>query len=133
MTIPVQAPPAYEPPPPDECVEVIGPIVLALNHELRARYVMWQERYMVEFAVVQIALTLGKWQEVARIDTCHDEVHKHQLKRGSSDTVGVRTPLAPIPPIGGWEVVDEWYDRSLTLMKNEWEENLRRWGGDSEY
>ena len=123
--------PPYELPPPEECDESVGPVVLARNHELRARYLLWKETYLVEFAIVQIVRVGGEWREVARIDTEHGTVHKHQLKRSApEDTVGIREQLASIPAVGGWEVVDRWYDEALKLMQTDWRDNYRRWGGD---
>jgi len=85
---------------------------------------------MVEFAVTQITRSRGKWIEVARIDTCHGHVHRHQLQRGSSDTVGDVRSLEVIPADRGWEVIDRWYEQALAMMQNEWKDNLRRWKGD---
>jgi len=125
--------PAYELPPPEECEDVTWPHVLSPRDELRARMNLWQGTRMVEFAITQIRRDAdGTWQEVARVDTCHGVVHKHQLWRGSSDTVGQRTELERIPPERGWETVDKWYDLALTLMQDGWQENLRLWGGDNE-
>ncbi|WP_157631233.1 DUF7718 family protein [Catelliglobosispora koreensis] len=133
MTIHPPTDPQYELPPPEECEDETWPVVLAPRHELRARRNVWRDCYIVEFAIMQIVLIDGHWREIARIDTCHSSVHRHYLRKDHpEDSVGIRVEIAPIPMSNGWEVVDSWYDRSLKLMEDEWQENLRRWGGDFE-
>lgn len=36
-------------------------------------------------------------------------------------------PLIAIPQRNPYEVVDEWYDRSLHMMVYGWEDSFRRW------
>lgn len=129
MTIPPpHDPPGYELPDPDECEEIVGPEVLAYGHELRTRFVMWKERLIVEFAIIQIVRHNGHWVEVSRIDTCHNAIHQHYLgKKRPADTVGQREILEEIPTENPWAVVDRWYDLALTRMQNDWRDSLRRW------
>ena len=123
--------PTFEMPPAEECEEVEASIVLAVFQELRVRYVMWQDSNMVEFAVMQITSEHGQWREVARIDTKHAHVHRHQLHRANpGDTVGDIESLEGIPADRGWDVIDRWYEEALKLMQNEWQDNLRRRRGD---
>lgn len=116
--------------PPEECEETPISLVLAAGNELTGGFILWQDRYMIEFAVVQLTKDLGRWVEVSRIDTDHNKIHKHQLRRGSQDRHGIVTDLVEIPPNEGWKVVDEGYTKALMIMENEWQENLRRWHGD---
>jgi hypothetical protein len=121
-------PPSYDLPDSDECDEVPGKIVLALGHELNTRFCIWKDRLIVEFAVVQVVRHNGRWVEVARIDTCHASVHKHQLSKSKpDDQVGHKEELKKIPGQSPWTVVNDWYDTALILMQTEWTENLRRW------
>lgn len=129
MTIPPDPEPEYHLPPPEECEEYEGGEILSINHELRTCMSLWLGRYMVKFSVMQYYRPGGSWEQVARIDTCHKMVHRHQLQRGSSDNHGVVVQdYAAIPANGGWEVVDNWYGESLTLMHRLWQDNLRQGG-----
>jgi hypothetical protein len=128
LTIAPPADPPFELPPPEECEETAGGIVLAVGHELRIRFVLWNDRHMVEFAIMQIVRRGGKWHQVTRIDTCHSAVHRHWLKESDPDnTVGRIEDLEVIPASEGWLVVDRWYDIALKKMQTEWEETCRRW------
>lgn len=130
LTIYPQREPEYEPPPLDQCKRYDDHVVLRLHHELKWNFFIYK-RAMVKFAVMQVCWREGQWREVARIDTCHALIHKHQLHSHSpGDTQGTITPLAEIPSKGGWEVIDKWWTPSLTLMQDNWEEQLRLWGGD---
>jgi hypothetical protein len=131
MTIVPAPDPSFELPPPEECEEFEAFIVLEVLQELRMRFLLWQDRYMVEFAVMQITRSHGQWRQVARIDTKHAHVHRHQLhKANPDDTVGDVQSLEEIPADRGWDVIDRWYEEALKLMQNEWQDNLRRWKGD---
>lgn len=132
MTIPPPREPVYERPPMDECEEEVWPFPLSDGEELRCRRRTWlqQPAFLCDFAIIYITRDGSEWPEVARIDCCHSEVHHHQLRRGSSDTVGERTSIAQIPAQRGWETVDSWYPRALTLMRDGWNERRRRWSGD---
>lgn len=129
MTIvPEPESPTYELPDPEECEEYPDKVVLSAGHELYVRFLLWKDRLIVEFAIGQIVRHNGRWVEVARIDTCHASVHKHQLRKDRpDDTVGQREELEAVPIVNGWTTVDRWYDRALILMKDSWNENLRRW------
>lgn len=123
-------PPAREQAPPDECEEVPVFIVLAPGHELTGAFVLWADRYMIEFALVQVTRDRGEWVEVARIDTDHNKIHKHQLTRGSPDRRGIVTDIKEIPDDRPWNVIEEGYTEALSIMENDWHENLRRWRSD---
>ena len=128
MTIPPNDAPGYELPDPSECEDFDDRIVLEAGHELQVRFRLWKGRLVVEFAIMQYVRHNGQWIEAARIDTCHGSVHVHQMHKSRlTDRQGQRRELQAIPPHNGWTVVDQWYDRALTLMKNEWTDNLRRW------
>jgi len=130
MTIYPQRTPEYVPPPVERVEEYVSREVLEFGQELRVRYHIFDDRVMTFFAVMQITHRDDGWTEVARIDTCHATVHKHQLHKGSSDTVGTRTELSPIPVTDPYITIETWYSESLKHMHNEWQENLRLWGGD---
>lgn len=128
MTAHPPDPPSYELPDPDECVEYEDKIALFYGHELSVRYRLWKDRLIVEFAVMQVVRHNGHWVEVARIDTCHGSIHKHQLSKARpGDRVGKRDELQSVPVQNGWTVVDSWYEQALDHMQRYWTENLRRW------
>lgn len=128
MTIYPPAPEPYVPPPPDECLEFVAPIVLARGHELRVRYLLWKDSFVAEFATMQVTWHSGRWRQVGRIDTDHSKVHRHQLhEHNPDDTQGDIEDLAELSAEGGVELVDRWYVDALDLMENSWEEYLRRW------
>jgi hypothetical protein len=118
--------------PPEECEETQCSVGLGPDDKIIGRFVLWQDRYMVEFALMQFTRVGGRWVEVFRIDTEHDKIHKHQLRRGSPDTQGTVTDLVEIPPDEGWRVVDKGYTNALSIIQNEWRENFRRWRGDTQ-
>lgn len=119
----------YSLPDPEEREDIDVRVVLAPGgHELYVHYGLWRERMIVEFAIMQIVRHNGQWAEVARIDTCHGNVHHHQLgKSRPNDSVGLRTLLEDLPHNNPWTVVDRWYERALEKMEAEWTEALRRW------
>lgn len=110
ITAPLPTQPAgYDLPDPNESDTVEDRIVLESGHELYVRFVMWRDRLIVEFAVGQIVRHNGRWVEVARIDTCHGSIHRHQLKKSEpSNTVGDREILEEVPIENPWAVVDRW-------------------------
>lgn len=130
MSVPAPRDPVgYELPDPEEREEVEDRIVLAPGgHELYVRFALWRERLIVEFAIGQIVRHNGHWVEVARIDTCHGNVHHHQLRKSRpGDTAGQREILEELPSENPWTIVDRWYEPALDKMQNEWKETLRRW------
>ena len=130
MTIHPPPDPVYLLPDPNECVDETWPEGLDPYNELRARYVLWESRLIVDFAITQVTLADDGWRKVARIDCAHGVIHRHQFKAGSDVTVA-RIEYAPIPTDeAGWVFVNDWYDQALKLMLDEWQESLRRWNGD---
>lgn len=131
MSIPLSPEPTYLLPDPDECEDQTWPEALDPYNELRARFMLWRGHLIVDFAITQITLAEDGWQEVARIDCAHGVVHQHQFRRGKTGDIE-RVEFAKIPADeSGWAFVDAWYDPALKKMKDEWQENLRRWNGDS--
>jgi hypothetical protein len=128
-TAPPGDPLGYELPDPDECEEHPGGrIVLASGHELFARFTLWKDRLIVEFCVGQVIRQEDTWVAVARIDTCHGSVHKHQLfRKRPNDHLGQQHELARIPESNAWSFIDNWYLQALDHMQRHWTENLRRW------
>lgn len=121
----------YYPPPLDACDEMTVPVRLPQpGNELRLRYAVYRD-LIVDFAVVQIVRVEGDWVNVAKIDCDRGVIHRHQYERETGRDILDHEPLYEIPPDRGWEVVDRWYDQAVQLMEDEWEDNLRRWNGDT--
>lgn len=130
MTIPPPPDPKYLLPDPEECEDKTWPVGLDPYNELRARFVLWQERLIVDFAINQVTLIEDGWSDVARIDCFHGVIHRHQFQRGSTATIA-RVEFVKIPTDeSGWAFVDSWYDQALKMMEDEWEQTLRRWNRD---
>jgi hypothetical protein len=120
----------YEPPPYEDCEEFQTTIDLAPGHRLGTRQVYRAgTAELVYFAIWQSVLVDGRWQSVARIDCSHSTVHRHQFTRDGGNH---RTDLERIPVDHGVDVVDRWYGPAEAMLQNEWEDNYRRWHGDSE-
>lgn len=130
MTIRPPAEPVFGLPPPEELEEVESRNEID-GDEIQVRYVKWMpSEIIVEFAIMHFTWCDGKWQQVARVDSCHPGiVHIHQLKRGSSDEQGAVRILGHVSA-EGYEEVDSWYDKALTLMQDNLHEHVRRFGGD---
>lgn len=123
--------PGYLLPNPDDCEDHTWPVGLAPYNELRARYMLWRERLIVDFAITQITLAEDGWRDVARVDCAHGVIHRHQFQHDSAQTVA-RIEYAKIPvDDSGWAFVDSWYYQALKMMQDDWQEALRRWNGDS--
>lgn len=65
----------------------------------------------------------GNWLEVAKIDCCHSQVHKHQRHRQGR----AREIRTTIRWITCQEDVEETYDESFNDIIDNYEEHLRRW------
>lgn len=77
---------------------------------------------LLGFALIHMTKTENGFEEVARIDTRHEEVHLHQLKKGGSELA--RTVVRTIQ---SHEDVERGYDEALELITENWEEHKRRW------
>lgn len=100
------------------------------GHQLRIR--MMRYRHMVvDFAVNQIYFLEGVPFEVARIDCSGGTIHRHQFIKSTGEDLLDHELLIVIPQRKPFEVVDEWYDRSLHMMQYGWNDNFRRWDDDA--
>lgn len=64
----------------------------------------------------------GRWVDVIKVDTKHDEVHAHRY-----DTEGREFDRRVIRPIEGFADVDTGYTDAYCLVTERIGENLRRW------
>jgi len=120
----------YHAPPPEECEEFTQRTFLAPDHLLTIRRMFRiGQSTVVEFGANQVVRVDGKWVDVARIDSDHGMVHRHQFYADGRNVVAL---LETIPLRGGEELVDRWCAVAEDVMQNEWEDNFRRWNGDDQ-
>lgn len=119
----------YEPPLPGDYEVIDTPIELDEGHRL---YVTPRYRrgtaVVVMFGIQQSILEDlgGVWRPVARIDTWHSEVHRHQFtQKGGNEVI----TLEPIPAERGEQVISRWFPQAERIMQEEWLDNVRRWRG----
>lgn len=77
---------------------------------------------MVEFAIIAQVDVADRWIDVARVDTCHEEVHLH-LKSRTGAEIGrnvLRTIYSPNDVERGW-------DEGEAMLLARWDEHVRRW------
>lgn len=77
---------------------------------------------LAEFSLTSQVEDGGRWCDVARVDTCHEEVHFH-LFSGNGDEI-LRESLLPIRSIND---VDRGYPMGEKVLLAGWEEHVKRW------
>ena len=65
----------------------------------------------------------GEWDDIIRIDCCHNEVHMHRLYADPDAVYKV------IRPICTSEDLMKGYDMAVDMMNDEWGEHMRKWQG----
>lgn len=113
--------PAWSPPPADECHEERTDLPLDATNMLKLRE-WWAGKLLVDFAMTHLTLIRGEWVQVARIDCCHSEAHRHLYNTHDSDHTRLVLRIIRTP-----EDVSAAYDQAYTLMVDGYEEHLRRW------
>lgn len=85
----------------------------------------------VDFAITQETPAKRRWSNVARIDCCGGTIHEHLFDK-AGNKLKDHLLICEIP-LGeaGWEVVNAKYPEAYEMMEKNWEDNLRRWNGDS--
>jgi len=78
---------------------------------------------MVEFAITAQVDVAGHWVDVARVDTCHENVHLHLMSR-----TGVEISRQVTRPIYGPNDVELGWDAGEAMLLAKWDEHVRRWG-----
>ncbi|GAA1744898.1 hypothetical protein GCM10009681_14790 [Luedemannella helvata] len=120
----------YKPPPEEEChceTFVFHPTGRENDPiKLHVRFMQYQGK-IVDFSINQVFVLDGISHDIARIDTAHGTIHRHQFFPRRQQ---VRTVITEIPVDDGWNVVDKGYDNALDVMQDEWDDNLRRWNSD---
>jgi hypothetical protein len=126
MSLPGQREQAYRPPPVPPADQVVYPIELGPDDELRVRLVTYRSR-IVDFAIMQFTRSHGVWVEVARVDCCGGSIHRHQFDQTGVDLFDHKV-ITPILRDGSeWDKVQAGYDIVLDDMMDRWQDNLRRW------
>jgi hypothetical protein len=114
----------------EACYEDTHPIYptgqLNESNLITVRFVMYRGM-VVDFSVNQSCVDGdGVRHDVARVDTKHGTVHRHQFYRSRPE----ERKIIIVIPVQGWDIVNKAYDEHLDLMQYEWETSLRRWSGD---
>jgi hypothetical protein len=79
---------------------------------------------LAEFALIAQVRHQGLWHDVARVDTCHEEVHLHLFGQDGQEIKEARTILLPVRDMSD---VGRGYDAAEKLLIVEWEQHVRRW------
>ena len=80
---------------------------------------------LVEFSLIQLTFWLGKWHEVAEIDSCHDvDAHLHQNARSTGERVGEPVLITAIHTLDG---VQHAYNAALDHIESQWSTLKKRW------
>jgi hypothetical protein len=79
---------------------------------------------LAEFALVAQVEYQGRWHDVARVDTCHEEVHLHLFGKDGRE---IRDARAVLLPVRNMSDVGHGYDTAEKLLIVEWEAHVQRW------
>lgn len=77
---------------------------------------------LVEFSMTAQVAVNGQWFDLARVDTCHREVHLHLISHNGEE-IG-REVIFPIK--SPWDVDRGWVEGDMMLIAR-WDEHMRRW------
>src|SRR5262249_39912626 len=77
---------------------------------------------LAEFSISAQITYRGRWSEVARVDTAHEEVHLHVRSRR-----GLYIYREVLFPITGPQDVDKGYEEGERRLLAEWERHERMW------
>jgi hypothetical protein len=77
---------------------------------------------LIEFAMTAQVNVGGRWWDVARVDTCHEEVHAHVLSQ-----TGQTLSRSVLFPIRDPKDVDRGWQAGERKLVVDWEEHVRRW------
>lgn len=116
------------PPPSGECQEECTPIELSPADRITVRLWFWRGR-TVDFAIMLEAFDddVELWRDVARVDCCHGEVHRHEFARSGAER---RVVIAPIPADdeeGAWDLLGREYDRAHKDLISGWDSYVQKW------
>lgn len=77
---------------------------------------------LIEFAMTAEIESGAVWYQVARVDTCHGEVHRHLFSHD-----GHELDRKVLFPIYDPKDVDHGWEEGVKLLVAGWEEHVRRW------
>lgn len=115
---------SYEPPLLEECRVRDQPIDLGADVRLHD-HTREHQGLIVYFSLQLSVIRAADWFVVARIDTCHGEVHKHQFYRDGRDET--RTLVRTVPVDNGAATVDSHYLQGYDMLVEEHADIIRRW------
>ena len=119
---PVEAP--WVCPPEDEC-DIDDPLDFLLDQTTRMIQRIWrQDKRIVDFAVVLMARADdNSWQEVAKVDCCHNQVHLHK-RRMNKSVDDIRDVLREVTR---QEDVEETIDQAFDIVHDQYDQHVREW------
>jgi len=118
----------YSPPPAEVCQFYTVPLRLPQpGNELRITQKTYRD-HLVDFTVTQSIRSEGQWITVAQVLQEDGAFWLRQYARASGSDVQEDLELQVIPADGAWEVIGRTFDRAIEIMRDDWDENLRRWG-----
>lgn len=125
------APDAWRPPD-DECEEEASytttpPDADPNLHQVKLRVVTHTPTgRLVEFAMTQQTRHKGKWRDVAKADSSHnDEVHLHRYSRRSRGEVGNQPEVLTV--VQSFEDLQAGYYLAYERVFGDWSGNYQRW------
>lgn len=119
----------HEPPPEEDTEKVVYRLQLPEGH--RAGVVQTfrvGSPVLVHFSLFQALKVEGVWQPIMRIDSWHGTIHRHDF---TPDGINRVTILERLQQERRSRSIERWRDQAEDLMMTEWEENVRRWRGDT--
>jgi hypothetical protein len=109
----------WDPPPIEECEQSVVPVQLDEVSRITMRRVEWN-RQLVSYAVIYTERdSSGNWQEIACIDCCNNNVHRHDGPHGASDPVIIQ-------PIYSQQNVQESFGTSYDAIHDTYTERRAR-------
>lgn len=116
--------PSWSAPDPDDCdPEEAVTIDLDATSRIIQRTLNFEGRLVDYALVLQGKGPSGRWEEAAKIDCCHAQVHLHQ-RYASSDTDDSRVVLREV---SGETDIQESINDAIDLIYSDYDELLRRW------
>lgn len=83
-----------------------------------------QKGRLVDYALTHEALGAdGEWHEIAKVDCCHSQVHRHIADKDQPET----DRKLVIQELFTWKDVEDSWDAAYTDIEQNWERRERDW------
>lgn len=119
---PIEA--VWECPPKEEC-DIDDLLDFHLDETTRMIQRIWrQDKRIVDFAIVLVARDdNNSWQEVAKVDCCHSQVHLHK-RRMNKSVDDIREVLREVTK---QEDVENTIDQAFDIVHDQYDQHVREW------